>query len=109
MLCLQTYGSEFPRDSSLYSVVSQLLERITTSIAPQVSPGLTGEEFVPDYLMTTIANLVQIVQLHLGAGDGDETAARRLVEKSLTVADDVLYLSLLTQVLDEDPIEFNTG
>ena len=108
----QTYASEFPRDEALDQIVSELLDRITASIAPLVSPGLTGQEFVPDYLMATVANLVGILELHLGTGDvskEQEQEASRLVDSSLAAGDEVLYLSLLTQVVDEDPIEFDTG
>ena len=64
MVIAPTQGqyNEFPKDEASYGMVMRMLDDMTVAIAPAVSPGLTGEEFVPAYIMEIVGNLVKIIQ-----------------------------------------------
>ena len=121
---LQAYVLEFPRDDERYAMVTGQLEEIVRRLTPQVSQGWQGDEFVPVYLLATIGNLIETIHIEL-AGRRltdlidrinipalDEEALRKrqsLLETAVSLADEVSYLVLQTQVANEEPFSINTG
>ena len=110
---MQSYVSEFPKNESLYVVVTDLLESIIHNLSPKVSQGWEGDEFVPMYLLATVGNLIEVIHLELtkhasakGLVRADQS--RDSLEAAVEIMDSILYLLLQTQVANEDPHTFET-
>ena len=136
-----------------------MLKQMINVLSPQVSQGWVSDNFVPIYSLTTVSNLLQIIEYqydsaewHAGSRTGlsptlepalpragmmtqptiqptvqlptmpdlsnitlpttspvKDPISKYLVEDALNIAADYIYLSLLTQVVDERPLEFDVG
>ena len=78
-----------------------------------MSPGLAGDEFVPAYTMKTLGSMMQILYQDMTGVNLDQNRHLlelyiNVTERSLHLTDDVVMLSLNTQVPEEEALIFNT-
>jgi len=68
----------------------------------------TGEEFVPSYMITSGGNLMEIL---VGDLDPSEVNASVIATQkmAMTLITNVIHLALKTQVVEEQPITYDTG
>ena len=90
---MKKHSDEFPREQSQYQVVLDLLDEMLQLIRPYVTHGLEGKEFVPQYLLDTAGNLVDIISSEHGNVSAVEVIERRsTIERAVQMIDQVMIV-----------------
>jgi len=112
----QKHPSDFPKMDSCYKVILDLCDEMLYTIAPKVSQGWTGDEFVPEYLLSTFNNMIEIIYNELtivaikGEYDSELWTRRRdTIQLVMMYAENVTSTLLSTQVANEKSYLFECG
>ena len=108
------YYEEFPKNQTMYDIVSDTLNEMLQLILPYLSQGWQGNEFSPNTLITTSSNLINIINMDLEMTHdliNDDSFGMRQdsMQQTMIALDQIVVYLFQTKVADEDSIHYNTG
>lgn len=100
---------ELPQTNETYFQILDIMQEVTQLLLLQANPSNNGDIFMPDHLIATVANVIDLQLLYPNSLSPGESPASVYTVEYLSIVNSVMIIYSLTQVCGERPFTFSTG